>query len=99
MIRFRPSVVVEGSVAWEEDGWRRLRIGAALFRVVRGCDRRTITMTDPDTLTASPVIDGEASLASCGGEDDPAPYQRIGHYMRMRRLTCETTRLGVVSCW
>jgi uncharacterized protein YcbX len=49
MTRFRPSVVVSGSAAWEEDGWRLLRIGAARFRVVKGCDRCTMTMTDPDT--------------------------------------------------
>jgi uncharacterized protein YcbX len=49
MARFRPSVVVSGALPWEEDGWRRIRIGAARFRVVKGCDRCTITMTDPDT--------------------------------------------------
>lgn len=49
MVRFRPSVVVSGTPAWEEDGWRRIRIGAAVFRVVKGCDRCTITMTDPHT--------------------------------------------------
>lgn len=49
LIRFRPNVVVAGSRAWEEDGWRRLRIGRAVFRVVKGCDRCAIPMTDPDT--------------------------------------------------
>lgn len=49
MIRFRPNLVVAGGTAWEEDGWRRLRIGAAEFRVVKGCDRCAITLTDPDT--------------------------------------------------
>lgn len=49
MIRFRPSVVVDGSAAWEEDGWRRLRIGAASFRVVKGCDRCVIPTTDAET--------------------------------------------------
>jgi uncharacterized protein YcbX len=50
MIRFRPNVVVTGGPAWEEDGWRRIRIGNALFRAVKGCDRCTITMTDPDSV-------------------------------------------------
>lgn len=54
MIRFRPSVVVsESSLVqaepWEEDGWRRVRIGAAEFRAVKGCDRCVITMVDPVT--------------------------------------------------
>ena len=37
------------SSAWDEDGWRRVRIGSALFRAVKGCDRCAITLTDPDT--------------------------------------------------
>lgn len=49
MRRFRPNLVLSGATAWEEDGWRRLRIGAALFRVVKGCDRCVMTVTDPDT--------------------------------------------------
>jgi uncharacterized protein YcbX len=53
MTRFRPNVVVDGTTPWEEDGWRRIRIGAAVFRVVKGCDRCVMTMTDPDTARRS----------------------------------------------
>jgi MOSC domain-containing protein len=49
MARFRPSLVVRGASAWAEDGWRRLRIGAAVFRAVKGCDRCAMTLVDPDT--------------------------------------------------
>jgi uncharacterized protein YcbX len=49
MARFRPSLVVHGAPAWAEDGWRRLRIGAAVFRAVKGCDRCVMTLVDPDT--------------------------------------------------
>ncbi|HEY7009181.1 MAG TPA: MOSC N-terminal beta barrel domain-containing protein [Jatrophihabitantaceae bacterium] len=52
MIRFRPSVVVRGAPAWSEDGWRRIRIGAAEFRAVKGCDRCVITTLDPDTAAS-----------------------------------------------
>jgi uncharacterized protein YcbX len=48
MVRFRPNVVVAGAPAWAEDGWRRLRIGEARFRVVKGCDRCVITTTGPE---------------------------------------------------
>jgi uncharacterized protein YcbX len=51
MSRFRPNVVVAGGEAWDEDGWRVLRIGAARFRAVKGCDRCAITMTDPEDAT------------------------------------------------
>ncbi|WP_375476701.1 MOSC domain-containing protein [uncultured Jatrophihabitans sp.] len=49
MVRFRPNVVVDGSEPWAEDGWRRVRIGAATFRAVKGCDRCVMTTIDPDT--------------------------------------------------
>jgi len=49
MRRFRPSVVVSGTVAWAEDGWRLLRIGGTGFRAVKGCDRCVMTTIDPDT--------------------------------------------------
>ena len=49
MIRFRPSIVVRGASAWAEDDWRRVRVGAAEFRVVKGCDRCVVTTIDPQT--------------------------------------------------
>jgi uncharacterized protein YcbX len=49
MTRFRPNLIVSGSPPWAEDGWRRLRIGNALFRAVKGCDRCVLTTIDPDT--------------------------------------------------
>jgi uncharacterized protein YcbX len=49
MVRFRPNLVVAGSPAWVEDGWRRLRVGEAEFRVVKGCDRCAIPTTDERT--------------------------------------------------
>ena len=49
MRRFRPNVVVAGAPAFAEDGWRRIRIGGAVFRAPKGCDRCVMTTTDPDT--------------------------------------------------
>ncbi len=49
MVRFRPNLVVDGSPPWEEDGWRRVRVGDAEFRVVKGCDRCAIPTTDEVT--------------------------------------------------
>jgi uncharacterized protein YcbX len=50
MIRFRPNLVVDGPEPWVEDGWRRIRIGDAVFRAVKGCARCAIPMTNPQTL-------------------------------------------------
>jgi uncharacterized protein YcbX len=49
MIRFRPNLVVNGAAPFAEDGWRRLRIGSAEFRAVKGCDRCVLTTVDPWT--------------------------------------------------
>ncbi len=49
MTRFRPNLVIDGTDAWAEDGWRRLRIGDAEFLAVKGCSRCAITTTDPET--------------------------------------------------
>jgi uncharacterized protein YcbX len=44
--RFRGNLVVEGAAAWEEDCWRRVRIGGAEFRVAKACDRCIVTTID-----------------------------------------------------
>jgi uncharacterized protein YcbX len=49
MTRFRPNVVVAGASLWAEDGWRRIRIGAVTFRVVKPCGRCVVTTTDQVT--------------------------------------------------
>jgi uncharacterized protein len=61
MVRFRPNVVVSGAVAWAEDDWRRIRIGVAEFRAVKGCARCVLTTIDPDT--AARAKEPIASLA------------------------------------
>lgn len=59
MTRFRPNVVVTGSDAWAEDDWRRVRIGDAVFRAVKGCARCVLTTIDPDT-----AVRGKEPIAS-----------------------------------
>jgi uncharacterized protein YcbX len=49
MRRFRPNLVVSGCGAFAEDRWRRIRIGAVEFRVVKPCSRCVITTLDPET--------------------------------------------------
>jgi uncharacterized protein YcbX len=54
MARFRPNLVVEGAAPFEEDRWRRIRIGEVVFRVAKPCARCVVTTLDPDTLEAGP---------------------------------------------
>jgi uncharacterized protein YcbX len=49
MLRFRPNLVIHGSAAFAEDGWKRIRIGSAEFRVVAPCSRCILTTLDPQT--------------------------------------------------
>jgi hypothetical protein len=49
MNRFRPNLVVAGCRPYEEDTWRRLRIGGIVFRVAGPCSRCVITTTDQAT--------------------------------------------------
>ena len=46
MNRFRPSVVVAGSSAFEEDGWQRIVIGDTEFTAVKLCVRCSMTTVD-----------------------------------------------------
>ena len=47
--RFRANLVIAGASPWDEDRWRRIRVGAVVFAVVKPCDRCIVTTIDPDT--------------------------------------------------
>jgi uncharacterized protein YcbX len=52
MRRFRPNVVVDGvAEPFDEDTWKRVRIGEVEFRVAKGCDRCVLPTVDPVTHT------------------------------------------------
>ena len=49
MKRFRPNIVVAGSEPFEEDGWKKIKIGGLIFHLVKPCARCTITTIDTET--------------------------------------------------
>jgi uncharacterized protein YcbX len=49
MNRFRPNLVVDGTEPWAEDGWRRIRAGEVVLRVVKPCGRCVVTTLDQAT--------------------------------------------------
>jgi len=49
MKRFRPNLVVRGCEPYEEDYWRRVRIGMIEFEVVKPCSRCAIPNINPAT--------------------------------------------------
>ena len=46
MNRFRPNFVVSGADAFAEDDWKKIKIGACVFHVVKPCGRCVITTID-----------------------------------------------------
>lgn len=49
MERFRPNIVIAGSEPWEEDTWRRIRIGTVELSVAKACSRCKVTTVDQET--------------------------------------------------
>jgi len=46
MNRFRPNLVVSDSEPYAEDNWSRIRVGEAIFRPTKPCERCVITTVD-----------------------------------------------------
>ena len=49
MNRFRPNLVVADSEGFAEDGWKKIRIGEAVFHVVKPCARCVMTTIEQTT--------------------------------------------------
>ena len=47
--RFRPNIVIENKIAWEEDNWSGLQIGNATFRLPKPCARCEVPGVDQKT--------------------------------------------------
>jgi uncharacterized protein YcbX len=67
MRRFRPNLVVDGERAYQEDQWRRIRVGDVEFEGVKNCSRCVFTTIDPDTGVRHP---------------DKEPLRTLGRYRR-----------------
>ena len=46
MSRFRPNVVLETTVPWIEDSWKRIQVGTTTLRLVKPCARCVVTTID-----------------------------------------------------
>lgn len=49
MNRFRPNIIIDGQVPFEEDNWTNLSIGTAKIEVVKRCARCVVVNIDPKT--------------------------------------------------
>lgn len=48
MNRFRPNLVVKNSAAFAEDKWKKIRVGEAVFHLVKPCARCVMTTIDQE---------------------------------------------------
>jgi uncharacterized protein YcbX len=46
MLTYRPNLVVAGGDPWDEDEWRTLGVGGAVFHLVKPCARCSVTTVD-----------------------------------------------------
>lgn len=53
MNRFRPNVVVSGIEPWEEDSWKKIRMGDVVLEYVKPCQRCVVTTIDQHTGVGS----------------------------------------------
>ncbi|TAG56469.1 MAG: MOSC domain-containing protein [Cytophagales bacterium] len=59
MKRFRPNLVIEGTLPFEEDTWKLIKIGDISIQIVKPCSRCVITTIDTET-----AISGKEPLLS-----------------------------------
>ncbi len=69
MSRFRANIVVTGCEAHAEDSWKRIRIGATEFSLVKQCTRCVFTTVDPLT----------------GQKSHGEPLKTLGTYRRVEK--------------
>jgi len=53
MARFRPNIVVSGCDAFAEDGWKKLKVGDIVLRIVKPCSRCIVPSIDIATAERS----------------------------------------------
>jgi len=49
MKRFRPNLVVKNTEPYEEDNWKKIKIGECEFQIVKPCSRCILITVDPET--------------------------------------------------
>lgn len=87
MDRFRPNIVFSGGHPYAEDSWKKIRIGAVEFQVVKPCARCVLTTIDQET-----GFQGKEPLKTLAG------YRTIGNKVyfaqNMVALDSGTIRIG-----
>jgi uncharacterized protein YcbX len=86
--RFRPNLVLAGTEAFSEDGWKDFSAGTARFRMAKPCGRCQVTTTDQSTGE----LTGPEPLATLGTW---RPSDEFGARFGMNAVTLAEGRVGV----
>lgn len=78
--RFRPNLVLAGTAAFEEDGWKEFSAGTARLRMAKPCGRCQVTTTDQSTGE----VTGPEPLATLGAW---RPSEEFGARFGMNAVT------------
>ncbi|XP_042873331.1 mitochondrial amidoxime reducing component 2-like [Penaeus japonicus] len=62
MNRFRGNISIAGSKPYDEDDWAYVKIGEAVFRMLKPCDRCSFPTVDPETGTKDPDKEPQQTL-------------------------------------
>jgi uncharacterized protein len=89
MLRFRPNLVVAGTPPHAEDGWKRIRVGATEFDVLKPCVRCVFTTVDFERGERDPTGEPLRTLTSYRRSPDGVTF---GQNLIPRKLG--TLRVG-----
>lgn len=87
MDRFRPNIVFSGGQSYAEDSWKKIRIGAVEFQVVKPCARCVLTTIDQET-----GFQGKEPLKTLAGYRTVA--NKVYFAQNMVALETGTIRIG-----
>ncbi|GAA3550245.1 hybrid-cluster NAD(P)-dependent oxidoreductase [Zobellella aerophila] len=74
MSQFRTNLVVSASRPFEEDGWKRIRIGEVEFRVAKPCSRCIMTTVEPGSARFNRLKEPLAALTRYRRGEDGEVY-------------------------
>lgn len=96
MRRFRPNIVIDGELPWEEDGWRRMRIGALEFDFWGHCSRCKIINLHPQTGAASPDKEPLKTLACIHRQEEGACF---GIHLALHAVEADGVAAGAAGAF
>lgn len=86
---FRPNIVVKNCIPYEEDTWDWLKIGDAIFRVVKPCTRCIAITIDPETAIKNSALEPIRTLRM---------YRRLGEIdHKAKHLEGQSPVMGVYA--